>query len=232
MSRLGADGNETHYDEAYFAAQLRKSEAKIAWQYGRIFALAGGAPRGRVLDVGCGAGPGLRYLAAQGAQPVGVDLVFYPLAEACKLVAGARVVQADVAHSLPFAERCFDVVLLSELIEHLPEGRPLLAECSRVLRTGGQVLVTTPNLWDVRRLLSPLVGRAWSGDTDPTHINLYTPPRLVRDMQAAGFERIRWRSGLKPAFWLSSRRLRLRLPLPYPPLIGNGLLAAGQRGEG
>ena len=46
---------ETHYDQSYFAAQLRKSDAKVAWQYGRIFELAGvafdGAPL-RVLDVG------------------------------------------------------------------------------------------------------------------------------------------------------------------------------------
>jgi SAM-dependent methyltransferase len=61
-----------HYPPDYFAAQIRKSDAKIAWQYGRIFALAGLPDlRGRrVLDVGCGAGPGLRYLLARGAQAV------------------------------------------------------------------------------------------------------------------------------------------------------------------
>jgi hypothetical protein len=48
------------YPPEYFAAQIRKSDAKIAWQYGRIFGLAGvrAVDRLRVLDVGCGAGPG------------------------------------------------------------------------------------------------------------------------------------------------------------------------------
>lgn len=218
------------YDEGYFAAQLSKSDAKVAWQYGRIFALAGLAPRGRVLDIGCGAGPGLRYLAAQGAQAVGTDLVAYPLVEAQRLTPGAGLVQADAGYALPFASRRFDMLLLSELIEHLDNATALLQECYRVVRTGGHIIVTTPNLWDIRRITAPLAGRPWSGDTDPTHVNMYTPLRLARELRAAGFGQVRWRTGIKPMVWLSSRKLRLRLALPYPPGIGNGLLATGVRG--
>jgi hypothetical protein len=58
---------------------------------------------------------------------------------------------------------------------------------------------------------------------------LYTPRRLARELREAGFGRVRWHTGVKPARWLSSRRVRMRLPLPYPPLVGNGLLAVGWR---
>ncbi|NJN67734.1 MAG: class I SAM-dependent methyltransferase [Chloroflexaceae bacterium] len=217
------------YNPDYFAAQLRKSDPKVAWQYGHIFALAGVVPSGRVLDIGCGAGPGLRYLAAQGIAAFGIDLVSYPLLKAQHLAPAAGLVQGNAGVSLPFASASFDLLLASELIEHLPDGRPLLAECSRVLRPGGYAVITTPNLWDVRRVFARLTGRVWSGDTDPTHINLYTPPRLAREMASAGLVRVRWRTGIKPVFWLSSRRLRLRFPFPYPPVIGNGLLAVGEK---
>ena len=219
----------THYDEAYFVRQLSKSDAKISWHYNRVFALAGVTPTGRVLDVGCGAGPGLRYFAARGAQAFGVDLVYYPLVETRRLAPAAGLAQGDVARNLPFADRSFDLLLLSELIEHIENEQPLLAECYRVLRPSGALVITTPNLWDIRRALAPMTGRVWTGDTDPTHCNMFTPARLASALRSAGFVRIHWRTGIKPMHWLSSRRLRMRLALPYPPLVGNGLLAVGRR---
>lgn len=221
------------YPPEYFAAQIRKSDAKIAWQYGRIFDLAGVRDFDRlsVLDVGCGAGPGLRYLAGQGALVLGLDHSRYALKTALELSPSASVALNDSSRGLPCASQSVGLVLLSELVEHVEDARPLYAECYRVLRPGGQIVVTTPNLWDVRRVLSPLRGRKWSGDMDATHVNLYTPTRLAAELRQAGFAQVRWHTGVKPALWLSSRRLRLRLPILYPPLIGNGMLATGVRVE-
>lgn len=221
------------YPPEYFAAQIRKSDAKIAWQYGRIFGLAGVRDVAglRVVDVGCGAGPGLRYLAARGAAALGLDHSRYALRAALQLSADSWVVLNDSASGLPCRTAGADVVLMSELVEHIADVRPLLDECRRILKPGGRVIVTTPNLWDIRRVLAPLAGRPWSGDTDPTHVNLYTPTRLAADLRRAGFADVRVRTGVKPALWLSSRRLRLRLPIPYPPLVGNGMLATGVRNE-
>jgi hypothetical protein len=95
------------------------------------------------------------------------------------------------------------------------------------LRPGGTLLLTTPNLWDIRRVTKPVVGQPWSGDTDPTHINMYTPRRLGREMLAAGFTRSRVRTGLKPMTWLPP--YSDPWPVPYPPLIGNGIVATGTR---
>jgi SAM-dependent methyltransferase len=217
------------YRREYFESQMSKSDNKVRTQYGRIFRMAGVRPAGRILDVGCGAGPGLRYLAGNGVQTYGVDLVYYPLAEAQKIVPVQGLVQADVAYALPFADQRFDIVLLSEIIEHLRNGRPLIFECYRVLRPGGHLIVTTPNLWDIRRKLAPLFGKEWSGDTDPTHINLQTPTSLTDDMISAQFKDVRWQTGIKPAFWLTSPRLGVQIPVPYPPVIGNGLLAVGRK---
>lgn len=239
MAPQGADdpqpaGVDVSYPPAYFDAQIRKSDAKISWQYGRIFGLAGVPDvRGlRIVDVGCGAGPALRYAAARGAFALGLDHSRFALEEALRLAPGTAVALNNSAGGLPCADESVDLVLLSELVEHVHDARPLYGECLRILKPGGRIVVTTPNLWDVRRVTAPLVGRPWSGDTDPTHVNLYTPARLARELRAAGFDEVRWRAGLKPAAWLSSRQLRLRLPVPYPPVIGNGLLATGVRPGG
>lgn len=217
-------------EAAYFGNQVRKSDRKIATQYGRMFRLAGLArrlPQGTALDVGCGAGPGLRYLASRGVDAVGIDASLYALKEARALVTSRGLVQTDARGTMPFRDGVFGLVVASEVIEHLPDGVPFLRECRRLLRPGGVLLLTTPNLWDIRRLTKPMVGEVWSGHTDPTHINLYTPRRLARELRQAGFATSQVRTGLKPMTWLPP--YSHPTPIPYPPLIGNGIVATGTR---
>lgn len=207
-------------EESYFAAQERKSERKVSWEYGRLLALAGldaARPR-RVLDVGCGAGPGLRFFAARGSQPWGVDVSWYALGRARALVPSARLVQADLRQGLPLAGATFDLLVLGDVIEHVLDGERLLRECRRVLRADGALLVRTVNRWDLRRFWQ---GARWSGRADPTHVRLYSPPELRRALLAAGFARVRVRTGVKPLFWLPLRR---PVGVPWPPGVGNGLV--------
>ena len=216
-------------DPRYFADQVRQSDRKIATHYARMLRLAGLAsdlPEGEILDVGSGAGPGLRFFAQQGRPAVGLDGSVFALAEARHLAAVRGLIAGDLGQTLPFRSGSFGLVLASEVIEHLSDGPAFLRECHRILRPGGVLLLTTPNLWDIRRVLSPLIGQVWSGYTDPTHINLYTPGRLRRELHAAGFSS-RVVTGLKPMMWLPPYRRGFHLP--YPPLLGNGIVAAGQR---
>jgi 2-polyprenyl-3-methyl-5-hydroxy-6-metoxy-1,4-benzoquinol methylase len=218
------------YDEKYFQNQLNKSDDKVAFQYGRLLQhIANIAPDARILDAGCGAGPALRYLKQGGFIPFGTDLIEYPLRQARQLLPDARLVQCDSDVALPFVANSFDVILLSEVIEHVASPEFTLRECWRVLRGGGAVALTTPNLWDARRAYYPLLGKVWSGDADATHQTLFNP-RTLRDVFVrAGFRRVRVRAGFKPLRWLSSRKLHFRAPLPGLPLIGNTLVGVGYK---
>lgn len=216
------------YDDAYFTAQVNKSDEKVAFQYGRLLEAAGELPRGaRILDAGCGAGPALRYLERRGLVPFGSDLIAYALAQAQKHAPAARLVQCDSDKPLPFATGSFDVVLLSEVLEHVAAPEFTLGECRRILRDGGAVALTTPNLWDVRRAYYPWLGRVWSGDADATHRTLFTPRTLQRALERAGLHAVKVRAGFKPVGWISSRRLKMRAPLPGLPLVGNTLVGVG-----
>ncbi len=124
-------------EAAYFGNQVRKSDRKIAIQYGRMFRLAGlgsAVPDAPVLDIGCGAGPGLRYLETRGAVAIGIDASLYALRRAREMVAPRGLAQTDARGSLPFRDGAFGLVLASEVIEHLPDGVAFLRECLRVLR--------------------------------------------------------------------------------------------------
>jgi ubiquinone/menaquinone biosynthesis C-methylase UbiE len=106
-------------------------------------------PAQRVLDIGCGDGT-LTFQLAQRCDHVwGVDDALLPLRlareEFARRRAGhePRLSRAD-ARRLPFAADVFDCVVLADVIEHIADAEDVMDEAYRVLRTGGQILITTP----------------------------------------------------------------------------------------
>jgi SAM-dependent methyltransferase len=98
----------------------------------------------RVLDLGCGTGYGTAELAKYAFEAVGVDISREAIDYAKAHYRNARYVEVP-ATDLPFDSATFDVVVSFELIEHLSDWRPLLAQVKRVLHPGGLFIVSTPN---------------------------------------------------------------------------------------
>ena len=95
----------------------------------------------RLLDVGCGwEARFLRAVEPHIARGVGIDFKAPPLATA-KLT----TITATLSDTLPFADASFDVVTLLAVLEHLGEPRRMVEEIARVLRPGGQVVLTVPS---------------------------------------------------------------------------------------
>ncbi len=100
-----------------------------------------------VVDVGCGDGALVRWLAARGAHPVGVEVGEEPLrrARAAAPVAGERYVQGG-AEDLPLDEGAADAATFIQSLHHVPVEHMdrALAELARVLRPGGLAFVQEP----------------------------------------------------------------------------------------
>jgi 2-polyprenyl-3-methyl-5-hydroxy-6-metoxy-1,4-benzoquinol methylase len=147
-----------------------------------------GSP-GRVLDVGCSSGYLARPLAERGVAVVGIELDEAAATEARAVC--EDVVVGDVeSMSLPFAESSFDAVLCGDLIEHLRDPEATLARLKPLVRAGGRLVLTTPNVANWAMRLSLLGGR-WRytdrGILDRTHVHLFTRRTLVDAVEAAGF---------------------------------------------
>ena len=95
---------------------------------------------GLILDNGCGIGPTIEHLA--GKNVVGIDIS----TEAIRL-AGKKTDRVLVADSqkIPFADGTFDTVIARSVLHHLPDYEKGVSEIARVLRSGGEVVVTDPN---------------------------------------------------------------------------------------
>lgn len=98
-----------------------------------------------VLEVACGAGQGLGYLARQAKRVVGGDCTPH-LVQIARQHYKERILVSELdAHHLDLPERSFDVVILFEALYYLASPQKFLQECRRVLRPGGIVLISTIN---------------------------------------------------------------------------------------
>lgn len=122
----------------------------------------------RVLDAGCSAGGYLAVARLMGASlAVGVDLDTDALRRSHVWNSthdlGTNVASADVAQ-LPFRERSFDIVICSEVLEHVSDPQPVMSELVRVLRPGGWAAISLPNVvsyhWGLERRILRTIGRA------------------------------------------------------------------------
>lgn len=98
----------------------------------------------RLLDAGCGRGFLGERLAPFCGSYYGIDISSAALAIARDRVPRGIFHQGSVA-KLPYADGCFDCVVCAEVLEHVPDYVRAIAELARVTRSGGQVLISTPN---------------------------------------------------------------------------------------
>lgn len=162
----------------------------------------------RVLDAGCGNGRHLcEAFRTPGVSVVGIDLNRKDLLGAqgmlCLMEQGEDrswlVAQADVT-GLPFPDHSFDVVICSEVLEHVPANRSAIQELLRVLKPGGDLAVTVPRFGPER--LCWALSQAYHQEPGG-HIRIYKKRELLRLLTESGAHcrRIRYRHGLHAPYW-------------------------------
>jgi SAM-dependent methyltransferase len=108
---------------------------RLAVQY------AGFAEGDRILDLGCGEGAGTQLLRHHGCNAIGLDTLPASLAAAAERLPGLPLIVAS-AHRLPFANASLDGILAECSLSLVDRSDEVLAECHRVLRSGGRFAIT------------------------------------------------------------------------------------------
>ena len=135
-----------------------------------------------LLDAGCGEGFVAEALAERlpGVALTGVDVSAEAIDYARRHGSGRVRYGIASLEALPFETGAFDVVVCTEVLEHLPAPDRALAELRRVARTA--VVVTVPFEPVFRSLLA--VGMAMGLSPDPGHVNFWTPSQWRRWLQS------------------------------------------------
>jgi len=97
-----------------------------------------------VLEAGCGEGYGADLLASAASRVVALDYDAATVAHVGARYPAVEVLEANLA-ALPLDDASVDVVVNFQVIEHLWDQPQFIAECFRVLRPGGRLLISTPN---------------------------------------------------------------------------------------
>lgn len=163
----------------------------------------------RMLDIGCGRGYVTAMAARHARQVVATDVAPGAVAATADLLArhpDARVLAADVlggnwGEGLRERGTRFDVILLSEVLEHLDDDLAALITCRDLLSEGGSLLLTVPG--------NPALWTRW--DDLAGHRRRYTREELIWKLEAAGFrvrQLVNW--GFPLTGWLAIRGARMR----------------------
>jgi 2-polyprenyl-3-methyl-5-hydroxy-6-metoxy-1,4-benzoquinol methylase len=160
--------------------------------------------RARVLDAPCGGAAALtRALIEFGFDAQGADLDTEPEERLGKMFTNVNL---DLP--LPWPDRTFDAVFSTEGIEHLENHFSFLREICRILKPGGWLILTTPNITALRSRVRFFGSGFFGRDSRPLneasrhplhHIGLATFPELRYELHMSGFRLIEVRhTHIKP----------------------------------
>ena len=139
---------------------------------------------GRVLDIGCGRGQMLRELKARGWECFGTE---FPGQASGDLP--FTVYEGELAE-LKLSARSFDAVTLWHVFEHLKDPFSALEEIDRILKPGGFLVISVPN---IESLQAKVFGRNWIHLDLPRHIYHFSPWSLSGALQKKGFTIVDYR---------------------------------------
>lgn len=149
----------------------------------------------KILDVGCNTGKHTILFCKGENEVSGVDLINVVKKE----YGNFKFVLANAAR-LPFENESFDLIVNFDVLEHIEEDADFLKEALRVLKSGGEILMMTPNRLRLSHRLRELTGKkityplyigTWPGLGDVVHVREYTRDQLMDLMTSAGFKEIK-----------------------------------------
>lgn len=151
--------------------------------------------QGRLLDIGCNEGRGLAICQRNGFDPEGLELNEKAAQDA--RMAGFTVYTQTLEEFQP--KKLFDIVVLSNVLEHAPNPKEMLKNIHRVLKPGGHVWISCPNS---QSWLRKLFGHSWINWHVPFHLFHFSSKTLGQLLQRSGFE-ITELKYATPSHWMS-----------------------------
>lgn len=137
---------------------------------------------GKILDIGCATGFLLDEAKKQGWQPYGVELSKWAADFAREKY--NLSVSEGLLKDAKFPYNFFDVIVMMDSIEHLPDPKKTLEEIRRILKPNGILCISTPN---IESFLTKILQAKWWG-IKQSHLYYFSKKTLTNMLDAAGFK--------------------------------------------
>lgn len=177
--------------KAYYATKQGYGIGKTRLK--NITILAGDLKNKEVLDVGCGNGFLGSHLKSLGAKRAdGCDISSMAITEASEVLDVAKVCDFETESIVQaLNNKQYDIVVATELIEHLFHPGYFLENIKPLIKPGGFLILTTPNLLVLSNRIRMLLGEfeyTKTGLLDEGHIHFFTYNSLMKELIAHKFE--------------------------------------------
>jgi 2-polyprenyl-3-methyl-5-hydroxy-6-metoxy-1,4-benzoquinol methylase len=147
-----------------------------------------------IASIGCGPAATEAELVRAGREVHGVDV-----AEAVREIAGPRLTSMRIirpGEPVPFAENSLDGLILADVIEHIPRAWETLRGFAGLVKPGGWVVISVPNMRNLDAIITYAFRGDWpeeeTGIFDGTHVQFMTHKRLERWVRQAGLVVEQW----------------------------------------
>jgi len=190
---------------------------------------------GKALDIGCGQGTFLQMLKKEGWECHGTELTLKSASRAFRRGISVSVGEIDESRYPPHS---FDLITLWHVLEHLPQPLETIKKVTRLLKKGGILAISTPN---IDSLQAKMGGSRWFHLDPPRHLYLYSPRTLAQMIGSLDFRLLKlYHFSLEqnPFGWLQSLLNLSGLPqnslymiLKNTPSLREACLTVSQTGK-
>jgi len=134
-----------------------------------------GLPKGKILDLGCGDGDYSRRLKDLGFEVVSGDIDIARF----KYKNEIEFKHCDITKEMPFADNTFDYVLLMEVVEHLRNPYTVISEINRIIKKGGSLIISTPNILSLKSRLRFMFEGCYEYFREPPLDHVKNPKEVI-----------------------------------------------------
>ena len=190
-----------YVQENYFGIKSTKIDKKTLFRerdkiYKTVYASLLKNKKGRILDIGAGTGQFLSKFKELGWRVEGIELTNEGVRFAKKAF-DIRLKKGDFFH-FSYPKQSFDVITLNGALEHMYEPLAVLKKSYELLKKGGVVYFSVPN---VDSLGNKLFGKNWFPWQPPRHLYHFSPITAEKMLKKAGFKDIK----VKHDYWLQNQ---------------------------
>ena len=197
----------------YYQKGVERNFLQRMWHTNKlntILALIEDTPK-KVLDVGCASGWFLSNIAAKfpRASYYGIDIYDKGIAYAKLLYPNIQFKVAD-AHAIPFPNETFDLIICTEVLEHVDDPKGALLEMRRVLTKNGKVIIELDSGTVLFSIVWYLWRKAYGRVWNDSHLHSFTARKLEQVTTSSGFtirQKRTFNFGMAIVFLLQKRRL-------------------------